>query len=167
MRRRPRLRRLDGARRTHRLVLLDGLSVFSASPLAASAFTTRNNTQIRAYHRWLGCAPVDTSGQRVGVPLSHQGYSRAGGSCDSLGKGGDATLENAQTTCQHCNPSKGVRDYPDQSSALVARSPASEHVKRNKSATRIVAKGLLRKRLQTAFHAPRPAKGRRPRRSHE
>jgi hypothetical protein len=27
-------------------------------------------------------------------------------------RGGDATLENAQTTCRHCNASKGMRDYP-------------------------------------------------------
>ncbi|MBF4562871.1 HNH endonuclease [Microbacterium sp. VKM Ac-2870] len=27
-------------------------------------------------------------------------------------RGGDTTLENAQTTCPHCNASKGGRDYP-------------------------------------------------------
>lgn len=27
-------------------------------------------------------------------------------------RGGNATIENAQTTCPWCNPSKGARDYP-------------------------------------------------------
>lgn len=27
-------------------------------------------------------------------------------------RGGDATIENAQTTCGHCNASKGARDFP-------------------------------------------------------
>ncbi|MBK3511381.1 HNH endonuclease signature motif containing protein [Pseudomonas sp. MF6747] len=27
-------------------------------------------------------------------------------------RGGDATLENAQMACPHCNASKGARDFP-------------------------------------------------------
>lgn len=30
----------------------------------------------------------------------------------SKARGGDATLENAQMACPHCNASKGARDFP-------------------------------------------------------
>ena len=32
--------------------------------------------------------------------------------CHSDHIGGNATIKNAQTTCRHCNASKGDRDYP-------------------------------------------------------
>nr|WP_255631583.1 HNH endonuclease signature motif containing protein [Caballeronia sp. dw_19] len=51
-------------------------------------------------------------------PLSICVYCRAEGTATQVdhaipkARGGNATLENAQMACPHCNPSKGARDFP-------------------------------------------------------
>lgn len=74
-----------------------------------------------------GSADGPTAGQRFPNSIKAQALEENGDTCvychmetDSpqvdhsipRSRGGDATIENAQTTCAHCNASKGARDFP-------------------------------------------------------
>lgn len=94
---------------------------------AASSVTQRLRSAPRAPAIKPGSAGGQTAGQRFPSSVRREALEENPSTCVycrmetstpqvdhaiSRARGGDATLENAQTTCPWCNASKGARDYP-------------------------------------------------------